>query len=313
MKSNSIFKKNTFLKNVIGSKELLLMLALPALYLVINKYIPMIGVLIAFKDINYAKGILGSPWVGFENFYYLFKTSDAYIITRNTLLYNISFLVLNVIIPVSLALLINELRGRFFPKVYQSLLLLPYFMSMVVVSYLVFAFLSHENGFINKSILSIFEMDAILWYSESKYWPFILPFVHVWKSAGYISIIYLATLTGIDQQYYEAIAIDGGGKWKQIRHISLPFLKPVIIIMTIFEVGKIFNADFGLFFQVPLQSGAIMSVTNVLDTYVYRALIMNSDIGMAAAAGLYQAVVGFILVIVTNSIVRKINRDNALF
>lgn len=304
---------SSFLKNVVRSKEFLLMLSLPVLYLIINNYLPMIGSIIAFKDINYIDGIFGSPWAGFKNFYYLFTTEDAFIITRNTILYNLCFILLNIIIPVSLALLINEIRGRLLPRIYQTVFLFPYFISMVVVSYLVFALLSHENGFMNRSVLPFLHMDPINWYNEPKYWPFILPAFHVWKTAGYTTIVYLASLSGIDQQYYEAIAIDGGGKWKQIRHVSLPFLKPVIIIMTLFEVGKIFNSDFGLFYQVPLQSGSLFSVTNVIDTYVYRGLIQTNDLGMASAAGFYQAIVGLILVLFVNAVIRKINPDNALF
>jgi putative aldouronate transport system permease protein len=312
MKTGSI-RGHSFFKNLVRSKEFLLMLLLPVFYLIINNYLPMIGTIIAFKDINYIDGIFGSPWVGFKNFYYLFTTEDAFIITRNTILYNLSFIALNIIIPVSLALLINELRGRLLPRMYQTVLLFPYFISMVVVSYLVFALLSHENGLMNRTVLPLLHMEPINWYNEPKYWPFILPAVHVWKTAGYTTIVYLASLSGIDQQYYEAIAIDGGGKWKQIRHVSLPFLKPVIIIMTLFEIGKIFNSDFGLFYQVPLQSGSLFTVTNVIDTYVYRGLIQTNDLGMASAAGFYQAIVGLILVLVVNAVIRKINPENALF
>jgi putative aldouronate transport system permease protein len=273
----------------------------------------MIGVIIAFKDVNYSLGILRSPWAGLKNFQYLFATNDAFIITRNTLLYNLSFIILDIAIPVSLALLLNELRGRFLPRLYHTIMLFPYFMSMVVVSYLVFAMLSHQNGLMNVAVLPGLGREPINWYAETRFWPFILPTVHVWKTAGYTTIIYLAALAGIDTSYYDAAAIDGAGKWKQARYISVPFLKPVIIILSILAVGRIFYSDFGLFYQVPLNSGALYSVTNVIDTYVYRGLTQTNDLGMASAAGFYQSLVGFVLVLTTNTIVRRYDTEQALF
>jgi putative aldouronate transport system permease protein len=312
MKNNYV-NKRSFLQNVVKYKELLIMLILPVLFLIVNNYLPMIGTIIAFKDINYTKGIFGSPWAGLKNFYYLFTTEDAFLITRNTLLYNSAFIILDIVIPVTLAILLNEIKGRILPRIYQTVILFPYFISMVVVSYLSFALLSNANGLLNRDVLPLFNMAPIDWYDEPKYWPFILPIIHVWKTAGYSTIVYLASLAGVDQQYYEAIAIDGGGKLKQILHVSLPALKPIIIILSVLAIGKIFNSDFGLFYQVPLQSGSLFSVTNVIDTYVYRALIQTNDLGMASAAGLYQAGVGCVLVLVTNGIINKINPENALF
>jgi putative aldouronate transport system permease protein len=289
------------------------MLLAPVLYLVINNYLPMIGVIIAFKNVNYAKGIFRSDWVGFYNFRYLFATQDAFIITRNTLLYNMLFIVLNVVIPVSIAIVINELRGRKLKRLYQTAFLFPYFISMVVVSYLVLSLLSADKGLLNRTVLPFFNQAPINWYNELRYWPFILAVVYVWKNAGYTVVIYLASLAGIDAQYYDAVAIDGGSKWVQIRYVSLPLLQPTIAVLTLLAVGKIFNSDFGLFYQVPLQSGTLFPVTQVIDTYVYRALIQSSDLGMASAAGLYQAVVGFVLVFITNAVVRRANPELALF
>jgi putative aldouronate transport system permease protein len=289
------------------------MLLAPVLYLVINNYLPMIGVIIAFKNVNYAKGIFRSDWVGFYNFRYLFATQDAFIITRNTLLYNMLFIVLNVVIPVSIAIVINELRGRKLKRLYQTAFLFPYFISMVVVSYLVLSLLSADKGLLNRTVLPFFNQAPINWYNEPRYWPFILAVVYVWKNAGYTVVIYLASLAGIDAQYYDAVAIDGGSKWVQIRYVSLPLLQPTIAVLTLLAVGKIFNSDFGLFYQVPLQSGTLFPVTQVVDTYVYRALIQSSDLGMASAAGLYQAVVGFVLVFISNAIVRRANPELALF
>jgi putative aldouronate transport system permease protein len=294
-------------------RMLYIMIVPGIIYLLINNYLPIFGVIIAFKNINFAKGILGSEWVGFQNFEYLFKTSDAYIITRNTILYNVVFILLNLIVSVSLAILLNELKNKLLSRFYQSVILLPYLISSVIIGYLVFSMLSMDNGFINKTILPLLGMNEIMWYNDPKYWPYILTLVKVWQSAGYLCIIFFAAIVGIDQEYYEAATIDGASKIQQIMNITIPLITPVIVIMTLLQIGRIFYADFGLFYQVPLNSGPLLPTTNVLDTYVYRALIQNGDIGMSSAAGLYQAVVGFVLILIANYVVTKINPDNALF
>ncbi|ULL19769.1 sugar ABC transporter permease [Paenibacillus sp. H1-7] len=282
-------------------------------YLLINNYLPMFGIVIAFKDINFSKGIMGSDWVGFKNFEYLFKTDDAFIITRNTILYNALFIVLNLVISVTLAILLNELKNRLFSRMYQSIILLPYLISSVIIGYLVFSLLSMETGFVNKTVLPWLGLREIMWYNEPQYWPYILTLVKIWHSVGYLCIIYLAAVVGIDQEYYEAATIDGASKLQRILSITIPMIIPVITIMTLLQIGRIFYADFGLFYQVPLDSGALLPTTNVLDTYVYRALLKNGDIGMSSAAGLYQSIVGFILILISNYVVKKINADNALF
>lgn len=306
-------KKKGVLYNLMKYKVLYLMFLPGVIFLLINNYLPMFGIIIAFKNVNYRDGILGSPWNGFENFRYLFSTSDAWEITRNTLAYNSVFILLNLVIGVGAAILLNEVKNKYASKIYQSLMLLPYFLSMIVVSYLVLAFLGKESGFMNTTVFPMFGIEPLDWYSEPKYWPYILPLVNTWKNIGYYVVIYLAAVVGIDEEYYEAATLDGAGRWKQIQHITVPFLYPLMIIMTLMQIGKIFSADFGLFYQVPLESGALFPVTNVLDTYVYRTFLIGGDIGMSSAAGLYQSVVGFVLVLVSNSIVRKINSDNALF
>lgn len=294
--------------------RMLVLMTLPGLlYFLINNYLPMFGIVIAFKNVNFAMGIWGSEWVGFKNFEYLFKTKDAYIITRNTLLYNLSFIVLNTAIAISLAILLTEIRKRILSRAYQTLILLPYLISMVIVGYLVLGFLDVEKGFMNKTLLPLFGLEPISWYSETKYWPWILTIVHAWKGVGQLCIIYLAAIIGIDQEYYEAAKIDGANRWQQIRTITIPLIAPVITILTLLAIGRIFYSDFGLFFQVPLNTGALMQVTNTIDTYVYRALINMGDIGMSSAAGLYQAIIGFVLVLASNAVVRKFNKDNALF
>ncbi|WP_148930140.1 ABC transporter permease [Paenibacillus methanolicus] len=287
---------------------------LPGLaYLVINNYLPLFGLAIAFKDVNYAKGIWGSDWVGLQNFEYLFKTDDAYIITRNTLLYNGAFIVLGLAIAVGIAILLNEIKNRIASRLYQSVIILPFLISIILVSYLVYAMLSMDTGFVNKTLLPLFGLEPINWYNEPKYWPYILTLVHLWKGAGYSCIVFLAAIIAIDPEYYEAARLDGASKWMQIRRITIPMITPVIVMLALLGIGRIFYSDFGLFYQVPMNSGALFETTNVIDTYVFRGLLQLGDIGMSSAAGFYQSFVGFALVLVSNLIVRKINKENALF
>lgn len=289
------------------------MMALPGLlYLFINNYMPLPGLVLAFKNYNARKGIFGSDWAGLKNFEYLFATQDAFVITRNTICYNVVFIIVNTVCAIAVAIILSELTSKV-KKFYQSAILLPYLISAVIISYLVFAFLSTENGFINNTILSAFGKEPISWYTEKKYWPFILVFVNTWKVLGYNCIIYLSTILGFDRSYYEAAAIDGASKWQQITKITIPMLKPTIIMLTLMSIGRIFYSDFGLFYQVPQNSGSLLSVTNTIDTYVYRGLLELGDISKSAAAGFYQSLVGFVLVLTANLIVRKIDKDSALF
>lgn len=285
---------------------------LPGLiYLFINNYMPLPGLVIAFKQYNARLGIYGSKWIGFKNFEYLFKTSDAWVITRNTILYNVAFIIINTVMAILVAVILSELNGRR-KKVYQSVILLPNLISTVIIGYLVFSFFSVENGFFNNSILPVFGHEPIDWYSKPKYWPFIIIFVSAWKSVGYNCIVYLATILGFDRAYYESALVDGATRGKQFRYITLPLLKPTIIMLTLMAVGRIFYSDFGLFYQVPLNQGALYSVTNTIDTYVYRGLLQLGNISMSAAAGLYQSIVGFILVLGANMLVRRVDKDSAL-
>lgn len=288
-------------------------MALPGMiYLFINNYMPLPGLVLAFKNYNARKGIYGSDWAGFDNFKYLFSTQDAFVITRNTICYNLVFIIVNTVCAIAVAIILSELTSRA-KKFYQSAILLPYLISAVIISYLVFAFLSTENGFINNTILSALGKDPVSWYTEKKYWPFILVLVNTWKVLGYNCIIYLSTILGFDRAYYEAAAIDGASKWQQITKITIPMLKPTIIMLTLMSIGRIFYSDFGLFYQVPQNSGSLLSVTNTIDTYVYRGLLELGDISMSAAAGFYQSLVGFVLVLAANLIVRKIDKESALF
>jgi putative aldouronate transport system permease protein len=278
----------------------------------------MFGVIVAFKNLkftsnNFIINLLTSEWVGFKNFEFFLKTKDAFTITSHTILYNLVFIVMNLVAAIVAAIGLNELRNRLFSKFYQTVMLLPHFLSWVIGGLLAFAFLSTEHGFINKSILMPLGLDPIGWYSEPRYWPVILPIVNMWKHLGYNTVVYLASITNIDTQLYESAVMDGAGKWKQTWHITIPMLIPMMIILTILQIGRIFNADFGLFFQITRNAGALYETTSVIDTYAYNALQVMGDIGMSSALGLYQAVVGFTLVLLSNLAVRKIERDSALF
>ena len=302
-------KKRKHLKRYLS----LYVMALPGLiYLFINNFMPLPGLVLAFKKYNAKKGIFGSPFVGLKNFKYLFVTKDAFIITRNTILYNLAFIVINTILAIAVAILLAEMTSKM-KKVYQCLILLPYMISMVIVSYLVFGFLSTENGFINNTVLRVLGMEPISWYMKKQYWPFILVFVNAWKVIGYNCIIYLAAILGIDRSIYESAAIDVASKWAQIKNITIPLLRPTVIMLTLLAVGRIFYSDFGLFYQVPQNQGALFSVTNTIDTYVYRGLLELGDMSMASAAGLYQSVIGFILILSANWAIRKIDPESAMF
>lgn len=289
-------------------------MALPALvYLFINNYLPMTGLVVAFKNFNYKDGIFGSPWCGFANFEYLFSTSTSFIITRNTIVYNAVFIILNTVAGVAAAVLLNEIRSKKAVTVFQTTMIIPYLLSMIIIGYLVFAFLSSENGFINKHVLNFLGVELISWYASPKVWPWLLIFINTLKNFGFLALIYYSTLISVSNEYYEAAKLDGANKWQRIWYITIPYLKPTIITMVLLSVGRVFYSDFGLFYQVPQNSGALYSVTNTIDTYVYRSLIQLGDVGMASAAGVYQSIVGFLLVLAANAAVRKISPDNAMF
>lgn len=301
-------------KNKVKKYLPLYLMMLPGLlYLLINNYLPMTGIVIAFKKLDFSKGILKSPWAGLDNFKFLFSSKDAWIITRNTLLYNIAFIIVNMVVGIAIAILINEVNNKRLKKLYQSAILLPFLMSMVILSYIVYALLSAENGLINNTILPLLHKKPIQWYQKPKYWPVILTIANCWKGVGYGCLIYIASLIGIDPTYYEAARLDGATKWQEITKITLPSLVPTIITLLLLSIGRIFYSDFGLFYQVPMNSGVLFPTTNVIDTYVYRALIEQGNISMSSAAGVYQSLVGFVIVMLSNWIVRRVDKDRALF
>ena len=282
------------------------------LQLLIFCYLPMCGIIIAFQDFNSRDGMFGSKFVGFKHFEFFFKSQDAWRITRNTVGMNLIFIFLGLIFAVVFALMLYEVKRRMFVKTYQTILILPNFISWVIVSYMVYALLNPAQGVVN-NLLEQFGQKPIAWYSQSKYWPYILAFSSLWKKVGIDCIIYYAALMGINNEYYEAAELDGATKLQQIRYISIPFLMPIVTILTILAIGGIFRADFGLFYQLSRNSGALYETTDVIDTYVFRALKGSGEIGMSAAIGLFQSVVGFVLILCTNFAVKKINPENSLF
>ncbi len=318
-KSNFQTTKAGFFTRWMGSQRSwdtnfnLLLMALPGiLLLLIFSYLPMIGIVIAFKNYRFADGIMGSAWVGLENFRFLFGTDTAFRITRNTLGMNSIFIATTTIGALAVAMLMNEVYQSRMSKYYQTMLFFPYFISWVIASYFVFAFLNGEGGVVNQLIVRAGGSPPS-WYRSPQYWPLILTLANLWNSIGFSSIVYLAGILGISPELFEAAKIDGASKWQQIRFITMPMLYPLIIILVLLAIGRIFNADFGLFFFVPRDTALLYSTTDVIDTFVYRSLVQLGNISMAAAAGFYQSTVGFILVITANWIVRRINRDYSLF
>lgn len=316
----STVMKKSLLSNKHGKTVQLTVMALPgALFFILFRYLPMAGLVMAFKDYvvtgqGFWKSLMTSEWVGFDNFKFLFATKDILIAIRNTFLYNIVWIFLGLVVAVSLAIMLTEITNAKMAKVYQTAMFFPYFLSWVVTATFVFAFLSHERGFLNQ-IITYFGGEPIQWYSEQKYWPFILTIMNIWKSAGYNCVIYLAAICGIDKSLHEAAMIDGASRMQRIKYITIPMLKPMMVILTIMAIGKVFSADFGLFYNVPQanMSGALKPVVDVVDTYIYNAMINLNDFGMSTAAGLAQSLVGLIMITMANFVVRKIDEDLSLF
>lgn len=300
-------------KRKLRNPALYTMLIPGVVYLFFNNYIPMSFSVIAFKKFNYQKGVWGSDFIGLDNFKTLFATRDSWIILRNTLGYNLVFIIVSLLIGVGLAILLDELRSKKGKRFYQMSYLLPYMISITVVSYIVYALLATDIGFLNNEVLDKLGKEPVSWYSKPQYWPLILVLVNQWKWLGYNCIIYYSSVVGIDPNYYEAARIDGATRYQRIRFITLPLIRSTLITMTLLQLGSIFRSDFGLFYQVPMNSTALMNVTNTIDTFVYRGISSVGTLGMSSAAGLYQSVVGFVLVLAANAAVRKIDRDSAMF
>lgn len=301
-------KKLTGIDNIYLS----LMSAPGILLIIVFSYFPMYGLIVAFKRYSFDKGILGSPWVGFSNFEFFFSSESFWPVIRNTLLLNMGSIAATTVASIVMALLLYEVTRPLLIKVYQTTLFFPFFLSWVVVSFASYAFLSENLGIFN-SLLERFGIDSVGWYSERKYWPIILILASVWKNVGYGTLIYYACLISIDKEYFEAAEIDGASRLRTVWFISLPFLFPVLTILTLLSIGRIFYSDFGLFYFLPMQSGMLMSATDVIDTYAYRTLRILGDFGMSSAVNFIQSVLGLVVIFVANYAARKIDKDSALF
>jgi len=299
--------------------ELMIISSPTVLWFLAFSYVPLFGIIFAFKNYRLTPGkgfiyslFVSSKWVGLKNFEFLFRTPDLGNILRNTLLYNVAFIIIGVSLPVVLAVLIHEMFSKKLAKACQTAMFLPHFLSWVVVSYFAFAFLSSDKGLLNY-MRNLFGQADIMWYQSPQYWPFILIFINTWKTIGYSMVIYMASITSIDTTMYESAVIDGASKWQQIKGITLPMLRPVISIMLILNLGHIFSTDFGLFYIVTRDSGSILSVTQTLDVYVYKALMQQNNYNYSAAVSLFQSVLGCILILISNKVVKRIDPESGLF
>lgn len=305
-------KKHGFFHEIFKNRILYLMVLPAVLYFILFSYIPMLGILFAFKNYNYADGILRSPWVGFDNFRFLFVSGTFTTITTNTILYNVAFLVVGLILQVGTALLLNEIASKVFKKLAQTMMFLPYFVSYVILAAFVYNIFNYDSGLLNNILVSL-GLPKFSAYTTPKVWKYIILFFNQWKGLGYGVVVYLAVITGIGQEYYESAKIDGANHWQQIRYITMPMLKPTVIIMTMFGIGKIMKGQFELFYQIIGDNGVLFNATDIIDTFVFRTMTQTFNIGMGTAAGFYQSMFGLILILTVNWITKKINPDYALF
>lgn len=295
-----------------SKKTLLFMIAPAVLYFLLFSYVPMAGIVLAFKQYRYDLGIMNSPWVGFDNFKFFFMTGDAFRVTRNTMLYNAAFIIINNLLQIVVAILMAEIGSKLFRKTAQTLMFLPYFLSWVVVGAVAYNLFNYEHGTVNTLLRSLHipELDI---YTTPEYWKYILVFFSAWKAVGYGAVFYMASILSIDRETYEAAEIDGANVFQRIRYITLPSLRPTITILVLLAIGGIFRGDFGLFYQLVGNNGLLYQTTDVIDTYVYRSLLVNNEIGMSSAIGFYQSILCFATIMVTNFLVRKSDKENALF
>lgn len=298
-------------KSKTNNLVLFLMLVPGLIVMLINNYIPMFGLVFAFRKMNDVRKLFGSGWNGLKNFDYLFKSKDAWVITRNTIGYNLIFILIGITVPVIIAICLNELRNKRGSKLYQSIYFIPHFLSWTVVSYVAYGLLSNEYGAIN-NMFEVLGINKVLWYSELKLWPFILVAVNTWKWTGYDTIVYLAAVSGINQELYEAAAVDGASRFQQIINITIPSLVPLGITLVLLRLGRMFYTDMGLFFTVPRNVGILYPATDTIDTYVYRALSITQNVGLSSAAGFYQSILGLIIILTFNALVKKYDKDSAI-
>jgi putative aldouronate transport system permease protein len=301
-----------FLVKIRKNKVFMLMLMPAVVYVVVFAYLPMSGIVMAFKNFNYAKGIFGSDWCGFDNFKFLMISGKLWTLSRNTILYNLAFILVGMVFEVGFAIIINELTNRYFKKIFQSFMFLPYFISWVVAKAIIQAVFDYDYGLFN-SFLSNIHLDRLNLYTDSSPWPYLLVFFRIWKATGYGSIVYMAAVASLNQDMYEAASIDGANVWQKIFKITLPNLAPTMFIMGLLSVGQIFRGDFGMFYQLIGNNGVLLEVGDMLDLFIYRSMASGSNLGMASAAGLYQSVLCFVTIILVNWVVKKNNPDNSLF
>lgn len=306
-------KKKSLAKQIYDSRTLILMCLPAILFFIVFCYSPMPGAYIAFTDYNYKLGIFKSKFVGFDNFKFLITSGNLWKLTRNTILYNLFFIVFGNLLQIFIAILLSEVKNKFFKKISQTLMFLPYFISAVLVGLLAFNFLNYDYGFLNV-IIKAFGGDPVAFYSWVKAWPAIIVIVYLWQQTGYGSVVYFAAICGIDTSMMEAAEVDGANVLQRIRYITLPSLKPTIIILFLFSVGGILKGNFGLFYNLvgPTNAG-LFGITDIIETYVYRAMMNNFNFTTSSAVGLYQSVVGFAIVMVSNWCVRRIDKDYSLF
>ena len=292
----------------------LYIMALPTIiFLLMFCYAPMFGLVMAFQDFKVDKGFFGSQFVGFQNFKFLFSSTDAWVITRNTVCYNLVFIVVNTSLAIVMSLMLSELHSGKLAKTLQTVYMLPYFLAWTVVAIVLSGFLDRGYGLVNKIIQALGGKGKTDWYKERELWPWLFVALNAWKGVGYSTVLYLAVISGISNDYYEAAVLDGATKMQQARYITLPHLRTVMCITLIMSLGSIFRGDFGLFYSVTKDNGRLYPVSDVIDTYIYRSLTTMSNAGMTAAAGFYQSVVGFITLITANWVVTKIDADSAMF
>lgn len=295
-----------------NQKILWLMLLPTIVYFIVFCYMPMSGIWLAFTRFDFNKGFFGGDFVGLDNFQYLFKSGILWQLVRNTVLYNLAFMLFGNLLQIVCAVFLSELTNKIFVKSSQSIIFLPHFISMVLVGLFSYALFNIDNGIIN-TILSQLGVERYNFYSSPNAWPPIIVAINVWKGLGYGSVVYLSVISSMDQGIYEAARIDGASKWQQVRHLTMPMLKPTVMLLFMFNLGSILKGQFQLFYQLVGKNGLLYGTTDIIDTYVYRALTVNFDIGMGSAAGVFQSVFGFLLVVTVNAIVRKVNEEYALF
>lgn len=300
------------LKDISTNWEMYLMILPAVVFFIVFSYIPMAGIVIAFKNYNISGGIFGSPWAGLNNFKFFFQSGTAWTVTRNTVLYNLAFLTVNVTLEVTVAIFISELGKSKFFKFCQSAMLLPHFISWVVVSVFLFGILNYETGSLNR-ILTTFGFEPLQVYSSVGAWKYILVGLNAWKAVGYGSIVYLSAIMGVDTSCYEAAEIDGANQWQRIKYVTLPLIKPTIITMVLLSLGSLMRGNFELFYQIIGNNGMLFESTDIIDTFVFRSLLTSSNMGMNSAAAFYQSVLCFAFITVVNAVVRKVDRENALF